>query len=323
MLSYLGRRVAGMLLVLFLIVTLVFLLLQYSPGSPIDNITGISASEERRAAVAEEYGLNKPVWQQYLLFLRGFVTGDLGSSIYSGVPVTEELGRRLPVTLELGLVTLVIWVSLGFLLGIIAGVRKGGVFDGSMRIGTVIALSVPSFWLGIICLMVFGLWFPGILPTTGWVPFTENPYQNLVHLVLPAFVLGAGSCALIARTLRATLIETLDGDYVRFARARGVDERTVVRSVAVRNAVIPTATVVGIVLGVLFSGAVLVERIFALPGIGAYTVESFGKQDFPAAVGCALIIALVFLISNLIVDLALFALSPRIRARFLSGAVAR
>lgn len=320
---YLARRVAGLLLVLFLIATLVFVLLHASPGSPIDNIAGISSSEERREALKVEYGLDRPVYAQYLTFLGGIVRGDLGESIYSGVPVSSELAARLPVTLELGLVTLVVWVGLGFLLGIIAGVRRGGVVDGSARIGTVIALSIPSFWLGIVCLLIFGIWFPNILPTGGWVPFTEDPAQNLVHLVLPAFVLGAGSCALIARTLRATLIETLDSDYVRFARARGVEERTVVRSVALRNAVIPTATVVGIVLGVLFSGAVLIERIFQLPGIGAYTVESFTKQDYPVAVGCALTVALVFLISNLIVDVALFALSPRIRARFLTGAVAR
>ena len=323
MARYVGRRVAGLLLVLFLIATLVFVLLHYSPGSPIDNIGGITASDAQREALKAEYGLNRPVYLQYLTYLADLARGDLGTSIYNGVPVRDELLHRLPVTLELGLVTLLVWVVLGFVFGIIAGVRQGGVFDGSMRIGTVIGLSVPSFWLGIVCLLIFGIWFPGILPTGGWVPFTQNPYQNLVHLVLPAFVLGAGSCALIARTLRATLIETLDSDYVRFARARGVQERTVVGSIAVRNAVIPTATVVGIVLGVLFSGAVLIERIFNLPGIGAYTVDSFTKQDYPVAVGCALVIALVFLISNLIIDVALFSMSPRIRARFLSGAVAR
>ncbi|MEV0973507.1 ABC transporter permease [Microtetraspora glauca] len=319
MLRYVGRRVAGLALVLLIVLTLVFFMLRAAPGGPVDAYLGMNPTPEKRAEVEHRFGLDQPIWVQYAKFLGNLASGDLGNSLFSDRPVSAIIGERLPVTLELSLAAFLFWVVVGLAAGALAARRRDSFVDGLVRVGSVVALSIPSFWLALVLVVVFGLYIKGVLPSSGWVPFTEDPWENLRGVVLPAFALGLGSGAVIARTLRASMIETTRADYVSFARAMGMPERRVLRRITLRNAIIPTATVIGLMLGVFVSGTVLVENVFNIPGIGQTIVGAFRQHDYPLAIACTLITATVFLVANLVVDLLYFVLNPRIRAGFLNG----
>ncbi|MEU8802400.1 ABC transporter permease [Spirillospora sp. NPDC048819] len=319
MLRYLGRRIAGLAVVLFVVLTMVFFMLRAAPGSPADAYLGMNPTPEKRAAVEERFGLDEPIWTQYATFVGNLLRGDLGDSLFSDRPVTEIIGERLPVTLELGLLALLFWVVVGLAAGTLAARRRDSFTDGAVRVVSVIALSIPSFWLGLVLVVVFGLYIEGVLPSSGWVGFGADPVQNLRSVVLPGIALGLAAGAVIARTLRGSLIETQRTDYVSFARAMGMSERGIMRRIALRNAIIPTATVIGLMVGLFISGTVLVENIFNIPGIGQTIVGAFRQHDYPLAIGCTLVTAAVFLVANLAVDFLYFALDPRIRAGFLNG----
>ncbi|MFD1825469.1 MULTISPECIES: ABC transporter permease [Mumia] len=319
MLSYLMRRMGGAVIVLFLVLTLVFLMLHAAPGGPETAYLGNNPTPEKRAAVLEQLGLDRPLWAQYLTFVGNIVTFDLGESLTTQTPVSELLGDRMLVTLELGLTAFVIWTAIGMLLGALAGARRGGSLDAIVRVGSVIALSVPSFWLGLVLVLIFGLYLPGVLPSSGWATWGEGAGLHLQSMVLPAFTLGLAASAVIARTLRASMIEALDADHVRFGRAMGLRERTLLSRLALRNAVIPTVTVVGMMLGTFIGGAVLVENVFNVPGVGQLVVSSFLAHDYPVAIAATVWTAGAFLIATLVVDLLYFAIDPRIRAQFLGG----
>lgn len=313
MTSYLLRRLIALLTTVFVVVSLVFVLLRLSPGSPLYTLLGYSYSEEGRAAVAARLGLDASIPEQYVRYLGRLVTGDLGNSIFSDQPVGALVGERLPVSLELGLLAAGGWMLLGILAGAMAALRHGSLIDGFVRVASVVAMSVPSFWLGLVCVLVFGVYVVGVFPTDGYVPPGEGLVAHLSSLVLPAFVLGLPAFAVVARTLRASLLEVLDRDYVSFARAIGQPRGQLVRRIALRNAAVPVVTVMGLMLGMLVSGAVLVENVFGVPGIGQLMVDSFRRQDYPVAVGCCLAVALLYLVTNLLVDLAQFAIDPRVR----------
>ncbi|QMW66237.1 ABC transporter permease [Mumia sp. ZJ1417] len=319
MLSYLMRRMGGAVIVLFLVLTLVFLMLHAAPGGPETAYLGNNPTPEKRAAVLEQLGLDRPLWAQYLTFVCNIVTFDLGESLTTQTPVSELLGDRMLVTLELGLTAFVIWTAIGMLLGALAGARRGGSLDAIVRVGSVIALSVPSFWLGLVLVLIFGLYLPGVLPSSGWATWGEGAGLHLQSMVLPAFTLGLAASAVIARTLRASMIEALGADHVRFGRAMGLRERTLLSRLALRNAVIPTVTVVGMMLGTFIGGAVLVENVFNVPGVGQLVVSSFLAHDYPVAIAATVWTAGAFLIATLVVDLLYFAIDPRIRAQFLGG----
>ncbi|WP_433496459.1 ABC transporter permease [Sphaerimonospora sp. CA-214678] len=312
------QRVSGILIVLVLVLSLTFLMLQAIPGGPELAYLGVNPTPEKRAAVLSQLGLDKPLWSQYLHFVGNALTLDLGVSLTTQRPVSEILGQHVPVTLELGLTSLVVWTVIGLISGFVAAARRGGLIDGAVRVVTVTGLSIPSFWLGTVCVVVFGLYVRGVLPSSGWVSFGEDPVGNLKSLVLPAFTLGMGSAAIIARTLRASLVEQLDSDHVMFGRAMGLTERRLLGRVALRNSVIPTVTVVGLMLGLFISGTVLIENVFNVPGLGQLIVKSFASQDYPVAIACTLFTALVFLVSNLVVDLLYYAINPRLRAQYSS-----
>ncbi|MQW76816.1 ABC transporter permease subunit [Nocardioides sp. dk4132] len=319
MLSYLLRRLGGVVVVLLLVLTMVFLMLHATPGGPETAYLGSNPTPEKRDAVMAQLGLDRPLWLQYLTFVGSVLTLDLGQSLTTGTPVTELLGDRMLVTLELGLVSFVVWTAVGMLAGALAAARRGRLLDGVVRVGSVVALSIPSFWLGLVLVMVFGLYLPGVLPSSGWVPFTEDPVENLRSLVLPAFTLGIGAAAVIARTLRTSMIEALDADHVAFGRALGLPERTILSRLALRNAVIPTLTVLGMMLGTFIGGAVLVENVFNVPGVGQLVVTSFLAHDYPVAIAATVWTAGTFLVTTLVVDLLYFAINPRIRAQFVGG----
>lgn len=322
MLRYTLRRLVGLLIVLLIVLTLVFLLLHAAPGGPEYAYLGTNPTPAKRAEVLRQLGLNRPLWVQYLHFVGDMMTGHLGTSLTSNRPVAQLLMQRLPVTLELALVSFAVWVAIGLALGVVATARRGKMTDGFIRVGSVVGLSVPSFWLGLVLVVTFGLWWPGVLPSSGWVPLTADLGGNLQSLILPAFTLGLGSAAVISRTLRASLLDQLASDHISFGRAMGLPERTLLNHIALRNAVIPTVTVIGMMLGVFVSGTVLIENVFNLPGIGQLIVTSFTGHDYPVAIACTLITATTFLVANVLIDLLYFAINPRIRAQFgVSGAL--
>lgn len=316
---YVLRRIGGVLIVLLLVLTAVFFMLHATPGGPENAYLGTNPTPEKRAAVMEQLGLDRPLWAQYFTFVGSVVMLDLGNSLTTGTPVTELMGDRMLVTLELGLVSFVVWVALGMLAGIVAAARRGRLVDGIVRVGSVVGLSIPSFWLGLVLVMVFGLYLPGVLPSSGWTSFSENPVENVRSLILPAFTLGIGAAAVIARTLRSSMIEALDADHVAFGRALGLRERTILSQLALRNAVIPTLTVIGMMLGTFIGGAVLVENVFNIPGVGQLIVTSFLGHDYPVAIAATIWTAGAFLVSTLVVDLLYFVVNPRIRAQFVGA----
>ncbi|MFI0349101.1 ABC transporter permease [Actinomadura sp. 9N407] len=286
--------------------------------SPLHTLLGYSYSEEGRAAVAERLGLNASLPEQYARYLRRILAGDLGESVFSGQPVWTSLTQRVPVSLELAALSGGVWMTIGAVAGCLAALRRGSFFDGFLRVFSVIALSVPSFWLGLAFVLVFGVYITGVFPV-GYVPPGDGPGPHLASMVLPSFVLGLPAFAVVARTLRGSLLEVLDRDYVSFATSMGMRRRFIVRKVALRNAAIPTVTVVGLMLGMLLSGAILIENVFGIPGLGQLMVDSFRRQDYPVAAGCCLAVAVLYLITNLLVDLAQMAIDPRIRESVLSG----
>lgn len=319
MLPYALRRLAGAAVVLLLVLTLVFLMLHATPGGPENAYLGNNPTPEKRAAVMAQLGLDRPLWAQYLTFVASVVTLDLGTSLTTGTPVSQLLGDRMLVTVELGLVAFVVWTAIGMAAGALAAARRGRAFDAIIRVGSVVALSVPSFWLGLVLVMVFGLYVPGVLPSSGWATWGEGVGEHLRSLVLPAFTLGIGAAAVIARTLRTSMIEALDADHVTFGRALGLGERTLLTRLAMRNAVIPTVTVIGMMLGTFIGGAVLVENVFNVPGVGQLVVSSFLSHDYPVAIAATVWTAGTFLVATLVVDLLYFAIDPRIRAQFLGA----
>ncbi|MFX0592522.1 ABC transporter permease [Melissospora conviva] len=316
MVRYLVRRLLGLTGVLVLVLTLVFFMLHASPGGPENAYLGNNPTPEKRAAVMAQLGLDQPLLTQYWHFVGSMFTFDFGNSLTTNRPVSEMLMQRIPITLELGLTSFALWTVVGLLAGAVAAARQGGFVDGLVRVGSVVALSVPSFWLGLVLVLTFGLYLTGILPSSGWVSFSEDPLGNLKSMVLPGFALGLASAAVIARTLRSSLIGELRADHVAFGRAMGLPERTILSRLALRNAVIPTLTVVGMTLGSFIGGAVLIENVFNVPGLGQLIVTSFMAQDYPVAIASTYWTAGLFLIVTLIVDLLYFAINPRIRAQF-------
>ena len=301
---FVARRFITSMLVLWAVMTLVFLLISQTPG----NVAMIFGDLDAR-----ELGLDQPLVVQYGRFMSSLARGDLGRSWLSGAEVSDLVADRAGPTLELALVTAVAATSIGLGLGLYSTARRGKLGDVAIRVATVIGVSVPSFWLGLLLLMLFGLYLRDLLPAGGWVPFSDDPVGNLAHLVLPASVLGLATVALVSRTLQVSMRDTMQRDYVTFGRSAGLSERRVIRSLALPNAVVPTVTVVGLLVGVLISGAVIVETVFTIPGVGRLMVQSLRNQDIPVATGATLFLAAVFLALNAAVDVLYAWLDPRLR----------
>ncbi len=332
MATYVLRRLALAIPLLLAISLVVFLMLHTAGGDPAEVRLGQRADAESLAAVRRELGLDRPLAVQYLDFLGNAVQGDLGRSYRSNVPVNDEIRTRFPATIELAVAAMALATVIGIAAGALAARRRHGIFDYSSTVGALVGVSVPTFWLGILLIIVFGLWLEW-LPISGRVdprlgadpaaPFlTIRSYLSgnwtvandaLRHLVLPAITLAAWPAAITARMTRASLIEALDQDYVRTARAKGLQEREIVRGHAFRNALIPIVTVVGLEFGSLLGGAVVTETVFAWPGLGALTVAAINARDYQVVQGVVLLLGTVFILLNLLVDIAYAALDPRIR----------
>jgi peptide/nickel transport system permease protein len=310
---YILRRVGASLLTLFVATIVVFVGVRALPGDPATALSAETSNPQALEAIRAEYGLDKPVPVQYVVWLGHALQGDLGTSPRTGLSVTESLAQRLPITLELTLLALLIAVLVGVPLGILAAVRRGSVADYVSSTSALAGLSVPHFWLGILFILAFAVnlqW----LPASGFVPLTD-PLGNLTHMLMPAVVLGIGLAAVVMRQMRSAMLESLGADYVRTARAKGMSEWTVVGLHALRNSMITVITVVGLQLGALISGAVITEQIFIIPGIGKLTIDSVFSRDYPMLQGVVLITATGYILANLLVDVAYSLLNPRIRVR--------
>jgi dipeptide transport system permease protein len=333
MLRFVVARLA-VLIPTFLGVTIVaFALIRLIPGDPIELLVGERGlTPERHAMLMAQLGLDKPLWQQYAGYLGGLAHGDLGRSISTRVPVLSEFLARFPATVELSVCALALAVLIGLPAGIIAGVRRGSAFDQALMGISLTGYSMPIFWWGLLAIILFSStlhWTPvsgriDVLyffpPVTGFMLIDsllsgqEGAFSSTVsHLILPAVVLGTVPLAVIARQTRSAMLEVLNEDYVRTARAKGLPPWRVVGLHALRNALIPVVTVIGLQVGLLFSGAILTETIFAWPGIGKWLIDSIGRRDYPSVQGGVLLIATMIMIVNLFVDLLYGLVNPRIR----------
>jgi peptide/nickel transport system permease protein len=282
------------------------------PGDPALALAGEERDPASLEAVREQYGLNDPVWLQYLHYLQNFLTGDLGRSVRTNIPVTELLRSALPVTLELSFLALLVASLVGVLTGIVAAVRRGKPAEWLANGFALVGLSVPNFWLGLMAILYLAVAVP-LFPASGYVSFREDPAANLHHMVLPAVILGFGLAAVIMRQTRSSMLESMSTDYIRTARAKGLAERSVIGVHALRNSLIVVVTIVGLQLGALISGAVVTEQIFGLPGFGKLTVDSVFQRDYPVIQGVVLVTATAYIVINLLVDLLYSVIDPRIR----------
>ena len=299
---------------LFGVTLLVFLLLRVAvAGDAVDVIAGdVALSETERAALLAKYGLDAPMWRQYMTWAGGLLYGNLGESFFTHRPVTQELASRLPVTLEIGgLALLLAWI-IGVPVGVLSALRQDSVSDYASRGVTIVLLAVPSFWLALLVL-VYGIrWFNWV-PPIGWVgPFED--FGDHIQLVVPsAIVLGISLMASIVRFTRAEMLEILRRDYIRTARAKGLRPRVVVVRHALRNGLIPLVTLIGGEIPIIIGGTVIIESIFNIPGVGRYYIDSFNLRDYPVAQGINIVLATIVVGMNLLVDLSYGILDPRIR----------
>jgi peptide/nickel transport system permease protein len=310
--SYLLRRLGQSLVTLVLATLVVFAGVRALPGDPARALAGEEANPAQVAAIRAQYGLDDSVLVQYWNYLKASLHGDFGTSVRTNIPVRSMLGSALPVTIELSILALLIASLIGVGMGVLAAVRRGRPAEWFANAFALLGLSVPNFWLGLMAILWLSVAL-AILPASGFVPLLDDPAANLQHLILPALVLGIGLAAVIMRQTRSSMLDALGTDYIRTARAKGLRERTVVGVHALRNSLIVVVTIVGLQLGALISGAVVTERIFALPGFGKLTVDSVFQRDYPVIQGVVLITATAYIVINLLVDLLYSLIDPRIR----------
>lgn len=303
MYGYLVRRLVLTVPVLLGVAILVFAIVRLIPGDPATAIAGPQATDAFIAQIAEQYHLNEPLYVQFGLFLRDLLMGDLGDSTFSRRPVMVELSERFPRTIQLTLAAMAVAMAIGIPAGIMSARRRNSIFDNLSMIVALLGVAAPVFWLALMLQLLFSVRL-GWLPTTG----TGTP----AHLVLPAITLGMSTAGLIARVTRSSMLEVLRMEYVQTARAKGLSERDVIYGHALKNAMIPVVTVVGLQFGILLGGAVLTESVFAWPGVGRLLVDSILSRDYPVVQGTVLVLAATFVVINLIVDLLYAVLDPRI-----------
>lgn len=332
MLRYISKRLLDLLPVLLGITILVFLFLQLIPGNPAIVLLGPRATPEQVEALKEQLGLNQPLLLQYLAFLGKLLRFDLGRSIISGIPITREIATRWPATFELSVAAMIVAIVLGIPAGILAAVRKNGWVDNIAMSTSLLGVSMPVYWLGLLLVYLFAVnlhWLPPsgrlgvgvtLQPITGFyvldslLQFNFRAFSDvLAHLILPAITVGTIPLAIIARITRSAMLEVLSQDYIRTARAKGLRERWVISKHALKNALLPVITIIGLQFGTLLSGAILTETIFSWPGIGSWIYEGILARDYPVVQGGVVFVAIVFVLINLLVDISYAFLDPRIQ----------
>jgi peptide/nickel transport system permease protein len=309
-LRFVVRRLLVTIPILLAMSLFVFLMMRLVPGDPVRTMLGFRATEENVATVRAALGLDQPLHEQYLAWLGGLLRLDLGQDFVSHVPLTQLLAERLPVTLELTLLAMGLALLVGIPAGVIAATRGKPVKRTSTAL-VVAGISIPDFWLGIMLVLLFAgtlRW----LPPSGYTPFAEDPVANLRYMILPVLTLAVGEAAYLLRTTRGAMEDTLSSPYVTFLRARGVPERRIVVQHALRNAAVPIVTVVGIQRGVLLGGAIVVEALFSLPGVGRMIVTGINQRNYPVVQAGVLAVAVLFILLNLVTDLLYGRIDPRL-----------
>lgn len=311
---YILRRLLQALPVLLIVTFMVFALMLAIPGDPVRALIGPGEAldPEQIEILRREHHLDEPVLVQYVLWLGKVLVGDLGRSTQYQRPVGPELRGRAATTLQFGIVAWILAVLIGVSAGVASAVYRGKALDFVVTVLSIGGVAIPNFWLGIMAILIFGVTL-GWLPTQGYVDIFVDPLQSLRHMILPAFALGITSCALIMRQSRSAMLEVLAQDFMRTARAKGLRERTVVWVHALRNALLPVVTVFGLQIGRIFSGAVVIETLFGIPGMGHLIVQAVFARDFMVVQGAVLLMALAVLAANLATDIAYAWLDPRIK----------
>lgn len=309
---YLLRRVLAVIPVMIIVATLAFVLIHLAPGDPASVIAGPYAAPDDVAKLRRQLGLDEPLPMQLLHWYGRLLTGNLGDSIFLRRPVTEAVMERIEPTLLLTIWGTLIAVLLGVPAGIVSARYHNSAVDQSLMGLALLGLSIPNFLLGLLMILVFGVWL-GWLPVAGYVPLDEGLWRNTRSLLMPSISLGLVQSALIARITRSSMLDVLREQYIVSGRAKGLDERTVVYKHALKNAIIPTLTVIGITFALLVGGAVVIETVFNIPGLGRLIISAVLRRDYPVIQGVVLLIAVSYTVINLLVDLAYLVIDPRIR----------
>jgi len=312
-LGLIARRLLSLIPLLLVVSFVVFSLTYLLPGDPATTMAGgVNASPQDIARIQKEFGFDDPLPTQYVRWLKNAVRLDFGDSLIDQKPVSEEISRRFPVTISLALSAMVVGLLIGIPLGIMAGMRPGSVRD---KVGVGVAslgVAIPNFWLAMVLVAIFAVdlaWFPAL----GWANFQDDPGEWLWYVVLPAVALGVWAAASLARQLRSALIDTLDQNYIRTAWAKGGRERRVVGKHALKNAAIPAVTVIALQLSTLLGGAVVIEQLFSIPGLGTYLIAAIRSYDIPVIQGVTIVFVLIYVVMNLIVDISYGYFNPRVR----------
>ena len=303
-LNYLIKRLISAVFVLFSISTLVFLLIHLIPGDPIEVMLGETARVGDREALRHLLGLDLPILQQWWEYLKGISQFDLGESLHSKQAVSQLLSDRLPATLILSAASLFVAIVIAFPLGILAAIYKDSVWDRLAMLTAMVGVSIPNFVMGPLLILVFALWL-------GWVPVSGK--DGMSSLILPALTLGSALAAILSRMIRGSMLEVIQEDYIRAARAHGLSEFRILGSHALRNAALPVITILGMQFGALLAGAVITETIFSWQGIGQLMIDSIQKRDYPVVQGCVLLVSFIYVLVNLITDLTYIVLDPRLK----------
>jgi peptide/nickel transport system permease protein len=316
--AYLARRLLALVPALFFASLIVFVIVRLVPGNIIDMMLAqndVGADKLSRDQLVSTLGLDRPMWLQYFTWIGGILLhGDFGKSLWQNTPVRELLAARMPVTFELGFLALIVALLTALPIGIYSAVRQDTAGDYLTRSFSILMLAVPSFWMGTMVMVFPSIWW-GWSPQVKFVAFTEDPIQNLKQMILPALILGTSLSAITMRLTRTMMLEVLRQDYIRTAWAKGLSERLVVIRHALRNALIPVVTLIGLQAPILIGGAVIVEQIFVIPGMGLLLLDAISQRDYPIITGVSLVIGACVMLINLAVDLSYGLLDPKVRYR--------
>ncbi|WP_152042607.1 ABC transporter permease [Salinigranum salinum] len=317
-LRYVGVRILQTVPVLFGVSVVVFVIIHSAPGDPIVNLLGIEATEENVERLRRQYGLDQPLYVQYGKWLFGVLQGDLGRSLTQSRSVASLVASRLPATLFLAVSSMVVAVAIAVPAGVVGAAKKGTLSDYAVTTAALAGISVPNFWLGLVLILVFARSL-GVLPPGNYVSPLENPVAALRHVAMPAITVGTAFAALLARQTRSSMLDALSREHVRMAKSKGLPARTVFVRHALKGALLPVVTVAGLQFGYLLSATVVVEQVFAWPGMGRLIWLAVRQQDYPTVQGTVLVVATLFVLVNLVVDLAYAYLDPRVGTRGESG----
>ena len=316
--AYISRRLLALVPALFFASLIVFVIVRLVPGSIIDMMLAqndVGADKLTRDQLVATLGLDRPMWRQYFSWIGGILLhGDFGKSLWQNTPVRELLAQRLPVTFQLGLMALIVALSVAIPIGIYSAIRQDTAGDYITRSFSILMLAVPSFWMGTMVMVFPSIWW-GWSPEVSYTPFGQDPLKNLAQMAIPALILGKAFSAVTMRLTRTMMLEVMRQDYIRTALAKGLAPRTTIIRHALRNALIPVVTLVGLQAPVLFGGAVIMEQIFVIPGMGLLLLEAVSQRDYPIITGVFLIVGVAVVFINLLVDLSYGLLDPKVRYR--------